>query len=104
MPPKVSVYFLNVRSSIDPPSKEIEPFILIFSNSILSFFDLASLLEISKTFSSTSRLGASVVSTTLFYSSLTFFNSCGLGAQKSEYKIITAALRDIAAITFFESI
>ena len=43
------MYFLNVKSSIDAPTKEIDPITVLFSNWTLSSFSIASFREIFET-------------------------------------------------------
>ena len=56
LPSRVSVYFLNIKSSIIPPTSEIEPLIFSFSNSTLAVLLIASSLDNSIIFSSISSL------------------------------------------------
>ena len=80
---KLTLYSLNVKSSIAAPFKDIDPTTLWFSNWILSLWPKASSLEISVTFSFWSRLGASLLCSVLFFST-----NCSLviggGAKYSE--------------------
>ena len=66
LPLSSTLYSLNVKSSIVAPFKEIEPIILLFSNSILSFSFNASFLESFVKFSFLSKLGVSVFDSIFF--------------------------------------
>ena len=61
------LYCLNVKSSMMAPFKDIEPRILLFSKFTLSFWFIASTLEILTKLSFSSKLGASE-----FFSILSF--------------------------------
>ena len=80
---------MKIKSSIDPPIKEIDPLISLFSNSTLSFSLIASSLEIAANSLLSSRVGVSE----FFSIWLVFFEffliSSGEGAKNKEYKIIT---------------
>ena len=91
---------MKVKSSIAAPFKEIDPTTLPFSNWILSFSFKASVLESFAKFSFLSKLGVSVLFSIFFCSAKFCLIIAGSGWKKREYKIITAADSDIAAICF----
>ena len=76
----------------------------IFLKLNLLFKFKASILDTSVNLLFSSSIGVSELNSFLTLSLFILLSSCGLGAKKREYKIITAALNEIAAITFFESI
>ena len=75
---------MNVKSSIIAPLSEIEPTIFSFSNWILSFWSIASSLEILTKLSFCSKLGASEFCSVLFFSAKFWFLGWGSGAKNNE--------------------
>ena len=61
------LYFLNLKTSMIAPFRDIEPIIFLFSKFILSFWFIASSLETLTKFSFWSKLGASESFSILFF-------------------------------------
>ena len=78
------LYCVNVRSSITAPLRDIDPFILLFAKSILSFSIIASSLEILIMLSFCSKLGASEFFSILFFSETFCDLGIGSGAKNNE--------------------